>query len=290
MGPEPNGRGATAFAAATNPRAKGESFTYQINPRFKPSPDHMIYGRLASGYRPGGPNAGCNPDPDEPVPCQFKPDKVINYELGAKGDIIPGALSYDISLYLIDWKDIQVTQVSRLGTFTYNSNAGKARSQGVELALEARPVEGLTIAMWGTYTDAELDSEIKSGTIYALKGAALPYSNRYSGRFSMQYETPISSESKAFGGESVTYVGSRRGEFVSSEPELSLRQTYPAYAQLDMNAGVDIGDLRLSAFLQNATNKRGVTGGVYYNQTSFNPAWFNYIQPRTVGLNAGYSF
>ncbi|BAV63335.1 TonB-dependent receptor [Sphingobium cloacae] len=274
----------------TNPRAKGHSFTYQVTPRFKPSRDHMIYARVASGYRPGGPNAGCNPDPVEPVPCQFLPDEVVNYELGAKGDLFGRVLSYDLSIYHIDWKDIQVTQVSSLGTFTFNTNAGKARSQGVELSFDARPTDGLTLTLWGAYTDAELREGIASGTIFAAKGDRLPFSSRYSGRFSINYEADISSSLNAFAGGSLTYVGKRKGEFVSSEPEAVLRQTYPSYAQLDLNAGVKSGGWRVSMFLQNATNKRGVTGGGYYNQTSFNQFWFNYIQPRTFGLNAEYSF
>jgi len=28
----------------------------------------------------------------------------------------------------------------------------------------------------------------------------------------------------------------------------------------------------------------------FYNQSTFNANWFNYAQPRTVGLNLGYEF
>lgn len=30
--------------------------------------------------------------------------------------------------------------------------------------------------------------------------------------------------------------------------------------------------------------------GSYYNQTSFNNNWFNYTQPRTIGVNVEYAF
>ncbi len=109
----------------------------------------MIYGRVASGYRPGGTNANCDsPLSEVPVPCQFKPDKIVNYELGAKGDLLGRALSYDISAFLIDWKDIQITQVIGENGLTYTGNAGKARSKGFELSLP-RPVEGLSVKAWG---------------------------------------------------------------------------------------------------------------------------------------------
>ena len=37
---------------------ENDAFTYLLTPRFKISSDFMVYARLASGYRPGGINAG----------------------------------------------------------------------------------------------------------------------------------------------------------------------------------------------------------------------------------------
>lgn len=286
--PTPN---PTLFISETDVRAKGQAFTYQISPRFKPTPDHMIYGRIASGYRPGGTNANCNPTSSPPVPCQFKPDKTVNYELGAKGDLAGRTLSYDVSLFLIDWKDIQVTQViEALGGLTFNGNGGKARSRGFELSLEARPAAGLTLKAWGAYTDATLRDAFTAATVFAAAGERLPYTSKWSGRFSIDYAAPLSDSVTGNIGAALTYVGDRRGEFVASEAEVNLRQVYPEYVTLDLNAGLEIENIRFSLFVQNATNKRGLIGGGYYNQTSFNNNWFNFTAPRTIGLNIEYSF
>ncbi|WP_281820670.1 TonB-dependent receptor [Sphingobium sp. BS19] len=276
--------------AETNPSASGDAFTFQVTPRFKPSPDHMIYGRLATGYRPGGPNAGCSEDPAEPVPCQFRPDKTVNYELGAKGTLAGGLLSYDVSVFHIDWKDIQITQVSSLGTFTFNSNAGKARSRGFEVAFEARPTQGLTVKAWWAYVNATLREPFASAAVYAARGDRLPFSSDHSGHLSFNYEAPVSDRVTANFGAAATYVGKRRGEFVPAESLAPLRQTYPDYVQIDVNAGLKFDNWTLSAFVQNLTNESGVIGGGFYNQTSFNADWFNYIRPRTVGLNVDFSF
>jgi iron complex outermembrane recepter protein len=288
--------GGQVILASTNPKADGQSFTYQVSPRFKPSPDHMIYGRVASGYRPGGTNANCDsPLSAVPVPCQFKPDKIINYELGAKGDLLGRTLSYDVSAFLIDWKDIQISQIIGENGFTYNGNAGKARSKGIELSLEARPVEGLSVKAWGAYIDAKLAQDIASNALFGLKGDALPYTSKWSGRFSVDYVTPVTESMTASFGAALTYVGQRRGEFVNkapdgTAPDAPLRQVYPDYASLDLNAGLDINAFTVQVFVQNATNKRGVLGGGFNNQSTFNPNWFNYTQPRTVGVNVSYNF
>lgn len=84
-----------------NPRVltKDSSFTYLLTPRFRFSPDLMVYARLASGYRAGGPN------PTSTVfglPPSFQPDKTANYEIGFKGAVLDHALSFDASVYYVD--------------------------------------------------------------------------------------------------------------------------------------------------------------------------------------------
>jgi len=268
-------------------KSSGHALTYHVTPRFKISRDHMLYARIATGYRPGGPNTACGLD----IPCQYKSDETVNYEIGAKGDLFERTLSYDVSVFTIDWKDIQVTQVAPGGTFTYNANANRARSRGVELSFEARPEKGLTLAIWGAYIDAQLrEAFSKEVSVYGAKGDRLPFSSRYSGRASVNYETSLGQELTGSVGASAAYVGMRKGEFVATAAEAPLRQTYPSYVQVDLNAGLKYQDWKLNMFVQNATNKRGLIGGGYNNQYNFNPNWFNYIQPRTIGMSIERKF
>jgi outer membrane receptor protein involved in Fe transport len=281
---------ALPFESTNRPKASGSAFTYQVSPRFKPTPDHMIYARVASGYRPGGTNAICGPLAlPEVVPCQFKPDKTVNYELGAKGDLAGGVLSYDVSLFNIDWKDIQIVQV--LGSYTANGNAGKARSRGFEIALEARPTDHVTLSAWWAYVDATLRQDaVGNANFYAVKGDRLPFSSKHSGRFSFDYEVPVVDNAELSFGGSATYVGGRDGEFVPFAGVADLRAHYPGYVQFDVNARLELDNWNLNVFVQNLTNKHGVIGGGFWNQTSFNENWFNYAQPRTIGLNLEYNF
>src|SRR5262249_19538362 len=134
--------------------SEDNSFTYLVTPQFKISPHLMTYGRFASGYRPGGPNPG----PSSGTPRSYKFDSTVGYELCAKGDLLDDRLSFDVSGYYIDWKDIQL-QISDLSgpvSGNYFANAGKAKSQGIELSVEARPMSGLTIAGWVSWNDATL--------------------------------------------------------------------------------------------------------------------------------------
>ena len=79
---------------------KENKFTYLLTPRFKISPDFMIYARLASGYRPGGVNIGILH-----VPQEYSADKSKDYEIGAKAEFFDHTLSVDGSVYYIDWNE-----------------------------------------------------------------------------------------------------------------------------------------------------------------------------------------
>ena len=93
-------------------------FTYLLTPRFKISPDFMVYARLASGYRPGGVNIGMLH-----VPQEYSSDKSKDYEIGAKAEFLDHTLSVDGSVYYIDWKNIQLPLIYPVNGSTYVGNA-----------------------------------------------------------------------------------------------------------------------------------------------------------------------
>lgn len=277
-------------AGAPDREDEGDSVTYLFTPRLRFSPEHMIYARLATGYRPGGVNARCVESPTV-IPCGYSPDETINYEIGAKGDVLGRTLTYDLSLYYIDWKDLQLARFDAARGFVYNINASRAKSQGIELSVQSTPFNGSTVSVWGAYTDAKLSEAFPAGvTTFGLAGDRLPYSSRFSGRLSVDQEIPITASLAGFAGVSVSYVGERLGEFVRAAAQVGLRQRYPAYTQTDLRFGARYDTWKLNAFVQNVTDERGAIGGGFGNNTNRNLNFFNYTQPRTVGLSLEKTF
>ncbi len=263
------------------------SFTYLFTPRYRLSQDLMLYARLTSGYRPGGPNVTCV---EAQSPCHFNPDTTKNYEIGTKGSALDNTLSYDLSAYYVNWKNIQIA-LNSPGGLPYDGNAGRAKSQGLEASTEWMPVQGLRFSAWGAWNEAKLLEGFPAQAAgYAVAGDPLPYSSHFSGRFAADYEQPLANNLNGFLGASVNYVGERRGEFVPNAAAASLRQIYPSYSQVDLHTGVKYDDWRITAYLDNVGNKRGIIGGGYYNQTNYAPNWFNLIQPRTVGITVDKAF
>jgi iron complex outermembrane receptor protein len=269
--------GAFFNAAAPKADSSDHAFTYLVTPQFKVSPDLMVYARLASGYRAGGPNVLL---PGSGVQPTFGPDRTQNYEVGVKGDVGDHALSFDASLYHIDWKDLQLLAVQ--GGFGFFANGSRAKSQGLELSLVSRPVTGLTVAAWVAWDDAELTQDLPpTSQVVGLSGDRLPYSSRFSGNLSLDQQFRLTPGLTGFVGGSLRYAGGREGIFTAT-PQ---RENLPAYAQTDVRAGVKHDSWTLNLFANNVADRRGVlSAGVPFAYV------VNYIQPRTVGLSVVKTF
>lgn len=260
--------------------SKDNSFTYLVTPEFKVTPDLMVYARFASGYRPGGPNSNATA---AGVPSTFGPDTTRNYELGAKGDFLDHMLSFDASIYYIDWKNIQLQLSQPVTSFAYFANAGGAKSQGIELSGEVRPWTGMTVGAWVAWDDAILTSDFPPGPSYGVSGNRLPFSSRFSGNLSLQQEFPVVASVSGFVGGSLSYVGDRQGVFTGT-PQ---RQDYPSYAQTDLRAGAKYGTWEINSFVNNVADKRGILAGGLGTAV---PYAFYYVEPRTIGVSFSKTF
>jgi iron complex outermembrane recepter protein len=268
-------------------KTKDSSFTYLLTPRLRISPDLMVYTRLASGYRTGGPNSTCTV---LGVPCHFEPDKTANYEIGVKGNIFGRLLSFDASVYYIDWKDIQLGVSDPVSFAVYYSNGSRAKSQGLELSMESQPRDGLTLGGWIAWGEAELTEDFPlDSSLFGNSGDRLPNSSRLSGRLSLEQEWPITGNVSAIVGGAVSYVGSREGNFAAVSSGSTRRERYPSYAQMDLRAGVEYESWAVNVFITNVTDKRGVIDGGA-GSFNFDPFAFHYIQPRTIGAQLSRTF
>jgi iron complex outermembrane recepter protein len=267
----------------TLPKTDDSAFTYLVTPRMKISPDLMMYARLASGYRPGGANFACGVPG---VPCSFEPDKTQNYDIGIKGTVLEGALTYDFSAYYIDWKNIQINQLLAPDGFnTFTDNVSRADSQGVELSVDWRPWDGTTLTAWVAYNQAELSETFVAAGASGESGDRLPFGSRISGYTAIDQTFRLRESTTAYIGASASYVGDRKGKF---QPLGVERETFPSYVQLDLRTGATFDSWSVDLFVNNLTDKRGVLrGGVDAN---FIPSYFTYIQPRTIGITVGKTF
>jgi len=263
------------------------SGTFSFAPRFHFTDDILGYIRIASGFRPGGPEL---PIPGQPpiVPVKYGPDSTINYEAGLKSEFFDRTVSVDISGFYIDWSNIQIistVETSNDVEFSYTGNAGSAVSEGAEFNLGWRPVKGLHLAFAGAYTDAHLTQNAPG--IGGISGQSLAYVPKLSTTLSGEYEWPAYGETRLFVGASWSHVGRRYSDF-DTDPANG-HQELPSYETLSAHFGVREGAYTFEIYGKNLTDSHGIT--YYYPSDSYANYGNAYlIRPLTIGFRVASDF
>ncbi len=263
-----------------NASSADHALTHLFTTSFDLMPMLTVYGRVASGYRAGGPNSGAQFG----TPPTYKPDKTENYEIGIKGNLWDRKISFDADVYYIDWKDIQLGVVDPSNYFEYLTNAGRARSQGVEGSLQFEPIERLKLSANFAYTDATLRRNLPAGGPLGVVGDRLPFTPEYTGLIAIEKSMPLNERWTGFAGADASYTGSRLDYFV--DPGVP-RSTIPGYTAADVHIGVRDPLWTINAFVNNAADKRGLATIDVKSENLGPQGQYEVIPitPRTVGIS-----
>jgi iron complex outermembrane receptor protein len=265
-------------------------FTYSVAPRFEINDHASIYGRIAKGYRPGGPNV-TPPLPPVGFEPSFGPDTSTNYEIGFKGETADRRLSLDVAIYHIDWKDIQLA--TSIGGYGLNINGGGAKVDGIELTTMFRPISGMSLSANGAYTNARLSDDLPPvlGLTPAHDGDRLPFTPKFSFAVNADYNWALSANAQAFAGFSVRHLSQQTADFDATYLLVNgnHRKIQP-YEVFDLHAGVDFGRFSIEAYGKNLFNSDGKTStiGTTANGLPLYPdgaIGVGVIRPRVLGLS-----
>ncbi|HLT90352.1 MAG TPA: TonB-dependent receptor [Woeseiaceae bacterium] len=274
------GAGVVAFDEATSSE---DVFTWSVGPRFSLNDDTSVYARIATGYRPGGPNV-LPPGAPPGTPATYDSDTLTSYEAGLKGDW--ANLSLDVAVFFLDWEDIQLfAQINDVGV---NANGGTAESRGIELNAAVRPLDGLTLSLNGAWIDTELTQDTDP-IVGGVSGDSLPWTPELSATFAADYEWQVAGDVTAWVGGDVSYTGTRTADFGQRDANGAIREL-PSYTTLDLRAGFDTGSWFFELYARNLTDERGITSLFGPDVVANGAAGIAIIRPRTVGLTVGVEF
>jgi iron complex outermembrane receptor protein len=270
-------------AEVTPANSSGNVFTYSAAPEWHFDANDALYARVASGYRPGGPNV-IPPNAPSTVEREYGSDKTTSVEVGLRSTQLDGALSFDVALYHVNWKNIQLFE--EVEGFGINGNGGTARTQGLEWDVAYSPLHGLKFEWTGAYTEAKLTSPAPA--LDANSGDPLPYAPKWGTSVDGEYDWVLFGDLKAFAGATWSYVGARSSDFASAPPAADPGQiVLPSYNTTAVRLGVDRGQYRFTIFGKNLTDARGITD---YESVGAPYSTVTVIQPRTVGATLSVKF
>ncbi|KKW91168.1 TonB-dependent receptor [Sphingobium chungbukense] len=254
--------------------------TWMANVRYHFQPDAMIYGRIATGYRPGG---GCDTcgNPLLGVPPTYDADTLTNYELGIKGLFLDRRLQFELSAFYIDWKDIQLRVTNAQG-FSYPGNGDTAVSKGVEVNASYSLRNGLKLSGFVAYTDAKLTAPAPG--VGGKDGDRLPGSAPWAGAVMVDYRGEIAGGLNGVAGIAYRYKASVDSQLAGTG------QPFRMGAQniVDLYGGVNFDKTSVRLYVKNLFNDRSYTGLTFL--TDRTRPLFTPVQPFTIGLQLDQSF
>jgi len=258
-------------------------FTFSFAPRFEIGKSASIYGRVATGFRPGGPNV-LPPAAPASVPRTYDSDRLTSYEIGLKAGGRPAdKFSLDLAGYYLDWEDIQLFLI--VNNFGINGNGGTAASKGFEIAASAFPTSGLTLSVNAAYTDAKLTQDT-SASVGGKDGDPLPYVPDWSFGLNADYEWTVKSRTRTYVGGSLGYTGERPVAFNNRGADGSIRRA-DSYVSLNLRAGAYHGRWSVELYGKNLTNDLGVTSIGTAGPLPNGALGLSLTRPRTIGLSVG---
>ncbi|MFZ2994811.1 TonB-dependent receptor [Sphingobium sp.] len=265
----------------------------------------QAYGTYTRGYKGIGYNmeAGTN----FTTQSTLSPENVNAYELGLKGRTADGTLSLAIAAYRADYSNLQV-QANRSDPVTgvtqfVATNAGKSRSQGVEVEATLRPSRNFSVDASIAYTESTVDidglncplqlqaaapvrTDAPTNLCYRaaagatpqqnLRNATLPASPKVRISFAPRWDYEISETLGGFAQVGVSFQSKQ--QFAIEQDPLLVQE---AYTLVDASVGIHTADRRysLSVFVKNLFDVN------YYTAVSHNSLLATAARPFDLSAN-----
>ena len=280
--------------------------TWRVGLDYQLTDAQMVYGYVATGYKPGGFN---DPAQGQTTTTTYGPEELTAYEIGYKGEIAP-SLQLNSDAYYYDFQKEQITAASYFGFGTAGpiiliyTKLAPARFYGLENSLHWRPSKADLVDASLSYERAYYGN-LQVGFIASLPvdwtGRSLDNTPRNSGtlgyehRFFMTDGGYINARLQ-FKYSSSYYESDLAGSgVVSPVPGASYydpapaQYTQSAYTRTDFTLGYTAasGKYDVYGFVRNIEDKMQLAGApqnLLYRSDP-NAVWVNVTAPRTFGMH-----
>ena len=270
------------------PRGAGDNHFSNISPSlvigYNANASLNIYAKYARGYKTGGYNIRASSIAR--FNEGFGPETLDSFELGIKSSWLDNHLQANLALFRSNYKDIQTniqsdpTNVAITDVF----NAGKARIQGFELDLIAKPIDTLTLSVNYAYLDAKFQQILDQAGNDITSRYTFVEAPKHTLTTSLEYrfpDTPIGVLTA-----NIDYFLKSKVSTSTADPRYVIGDYGLLNARLTLSdIPVGFGSWRLSAFGKNLTDKE-------YYIAHFNGGLPSAIfgDPRTYGLELTFEY
>ena len=242
----------------TNKKVIEDGETHKVTLTYQVDQDAMVYGTYSTGFRPGGNNR-------LPQVAPYADDRLTNIEIGWKTAWLNHRLRANGALFFERWKDLQYS-VSGSNGITSIINAANADIKGIEGDVSFLPIEHLTLTGSGTYVNARTTNSLcdldpnTEAVIHnctdpiAPAGTQLPVTPKLKFNGTARYEINFA-DYKNFVQGTIIHQGASTSQLDQTlNAEMG---DLPRFTTFDFAAGTGMKNWQLSAYVENAFDKRG---------------------------------
>jgi outer membrane receptor protein involved in Fe transport len=234
-----------------------------------PNDDITAFARVSKGFRSGGINA--NSALDAVIPQSYGPENLWSYEAGLKTNPTD-KLIFNLYAYYSEWDDLQL--VFREGFLAYLANAGTVEVTGAEAEVFAKVTDRFRITWVASYTSTEVVDQ--GNSIQPILGNKVPFVPKFTSNLIADYLLPLSERLDGFIYADYSYRSSSYSD-------------HPASHLVGLRMGVMTDRWQASLFVSNLLDRDDTT--LRANPVASSPfVEFNYVRPRTIGLEFRANF
>jgi iron complex outermembrane recepter protein len=303
-------------------------FKSRANLEWHITPNTMVYYTFSQGFRPGGFNrtssdvAKLDGEAQYKKPISYAPDTLTNNEIGFKTTFFDDRLLFNGSAYDMRWNNVQMQFFNPLvlGNTTFAVNGPNYKVDGLELQLQAKLTEGLSIISSGSLNHAKQTNSpclvnnipgspgynsciVETGAIGDVSSFANPFgqvgsvpafSPRSQYNMRLRYDWVFNGGYKAFAQAGFNRTGSMynqpatypNGAGVTDITTVELRYLQGGYTTVDASIGVSKDNWDVSLYGTNLTNNHA---SVFTSSAEFIESEVP-IRPRVLGIKVGFKF
>jgi iron complex outermembrane receptor protein len=256
---------------------------------YRVTDDVLAYASVSRGFKSGGFNGrAANQAQFQP----YDPELVWTYEAGLKATALDDRLRANAAVFYNDYTNFQASVNERLPDNTiqqYVVNAGKLKTQGFELEVSARPLQGLDITASLGYLDAKYKEFFElsgTGARVDLKSNKPAFSPKWTAQLAAYYRFGLTNRLNLTVGGDVTHRSSHYLS-VRNTPLLFQKSYEVLNAQIILSDALDVW--RIAAGVKNIDDKRYLVDAQDFAAVGGARTGY-YGAPRTYSLTVSYRY
>jgi outer membrane receptor protein involved in Fe transport len=255
-----------------------------LGAEYKIDADSIAYARASHGFKSGAVNLGAL------QANMVKPENATGVEVGYKLNFAQHRGLFSAALFSNSYRDMQMLQVGKFQVEL--TNASKARINGAEFELSAKPVPALTVnaalglmdPKFTNFTNVDLRHD--PTTAVNVSGNQLPFTSKTQVSVGAEYQLPIDGIRASLGAE---YAWRSKMYFTEFNTADAMQDSY-GILNLSFTVRPTVGHWKVFGYVKNATNTAAVTSMSIASPILGAARQAAYTAPRMYGLGLQLDF